>query len=563
MPAFPVRKRYSDIIFAVICVIIGVLGMFMLENADTVWVDESYQAVCVRRYKEAPLGLLVFWIGHLWTQIFGFSFLSLRILASVEGCLSVLLTSCYLYHHTRNLRLSAIVFLLCCVLLRAGGFYIYNWDSGSYLFDSLALCILISSISKADAKRCLLLGASIALMTLGRMPSGILLIPAVLLVCLAHKKRSVTNFLKPSFLILFSWLLTMTIMTWIILGNPINYINQFLSGNVITGHSPVTDIHRLFGRLAIITLEIPNTWFIGIVTIILSVIITGIKKRGNTMIVLCGWLLFCCFYSYWYSRSSHVISFISGIDTPVGIGLLLTLPVYKLFNRKLKAGKLKILQLWGCAFLILSISFGSDGFSRRMITAFAIPIIMAILWGMGNYGLRRYLKSFLVTGALTFTSVLWIHFATTVWMTRDCRKSDIYPYNGLKVYNESVYKKRKEVSEALKYIRTKGIPYIYLGNHIFSEAIGGAAEGLSFHEYHNTLVDERFWKNFKESAGNKIDAIVYYQDWQTKDYEGIINEMREEGFTKIVEIGDARIIIRDKRINPLKQYTIINDSGKP
>lgn len=80
--------------------------------------DESYQALCVADYRNNPLGMLAFFIGHLWQNLWGDTVLSLRCLASLEMLMAVGIAGLYLWRRTGRALMSAAVFTFC-ILVRA------------------------------------------------------------------------------------------------------------------------------------------------------------------------------------------------------------------------------------------------------------------------------------------------------------------------------------------------------------------------------------------------------------------------------------------------------------
>lgn len=88
--------------------------------------DESFQALCVADYQNSPIGMLAFYIGHLWQRLTGATVISLRCLASLEMLIAVGLGSFYLYRRSRRAMLSAGVFAICVTIARATAFQLYN-----------------------------------------------------------------------------------------------------------------------------------------------------------------------------------------------------------------------------------------------------------------------------------------------------------------------------------------------------------------------------------------------------------------------------------------------------
>lgn len=519
--------------------------------------DEMFQTICVRRYNELPLGLLVFWIGHLWTDLFGFSLLNLRYLTSIEYLLTMGVTTAYLYENTRNLRLSGLVFLLGCVLLRIGAFYIYNWDSGSYLFDGIALCLVLSLISRPNLKKAFFLGLAIGLMTLGRTPSGIFLPIACIIAWLStkeHDNKKMRN--RIPLMILTGWFITMVLFTTIILGSPWEYILLFAEGNVISGHSPINDFNRLWSRFYFMLDILPYIWFFGLSTILIALLLAKLNnKKIIFRCILCIWMIFCILNSYWMSKRASN-NLIDGMDTPLGLGLLLALPIYNLFTRKIKHNRFIRFKLWVCFLTVLSFAFGSDAFQERWIFAFTIPVIIAILWKVPSKSLKKFLKYFVFISTLSFSSMWIIHVISIKLSFREFVKSEIPLLEGLNLEKNKI-KNLEGIYNMINDLRKQGIPYVFAGDHLLSEMLAGADEGVSFHQFHANISECEDWDNYRDTAINKVDAVIVSPGDMSRFNKTLFNDLKKEGFSESARYENLILFKRDVRKNPDKQYEII------
>ena len=535
----------TNSIIVVLAFACGCAVMFLFIDYGDHLYDEIYQTLCVRRYRESPLGLLTFWIGNQWTSIFGFSFISLRILTSIELLLSMAVASCYTYILTKNIRLSSLMFFLGCVLLRIGSFYIYNWDTGTYLFDTLAVCALISIISKPTLSKAILLGLFISLMSMGRIPSVVFLPVSLIIVWLSLKEYPLSNKCKLISTVVLSCLVFSVLLCIIILGSPANYIHSFQMGNIISGHDPVSNHKMILNRLVFNILNLPERWFAGTFSLIISLICSRIKNLWVSSALLTVWIILCILISYWMTPTSLGIYLTLGIDTPLSLGLLIVLPVYSIFTHNYTSDYKLKLKLWACAAIFICMAFGSDGFTERMVSAFTLPIIVGLLWNLRAKNFHKFLKSFCFITTLTFTAMYITHIARFVSiMSRDSELATVPPYTGLHL-KSYYYDEIQRVDKAINFLKESEIPYAYLGNHLVTELIFGPDQGLSFQQYHYVLDTQNQWNLFKDDILPRINAVVCDISAPQSEYPEIIRDLERYGFTRQYKLGDALIIFRN------------------
>lgn len=534
----------------VICILFGITVMLTMNNYTGFWEDEIFQAICVQRYSEAPLGLLVFYIGHLWTDILGFTILNLRLLVSLESILAISVTTCFLYQMTRNLPLSGFAFLLGSLLMKIAAFPLYNWDSGLYLFDAITICFLICIIDKPSKGKCIWLGVLIGIITLGRTPSVILLPLSIIIICMAHlqniKQRS--DVICNCVMVLVGWSACILFLTYIILGNPNAYVNAFIDGNVISGHSPLKDTHALFMRLLYIVKKTTMVWFPGIGCFALSLILPRLKNKILSCSILCIWLLFCILLAWAIVQDMFEPEFplLHGGDVIIGIGLLISLPICQLFRKK-KVTRILYIKLLGIVFLYLSMAFGSDGYIERMTPSFTIPLIIGLLWQLRWKRLNLFLRYLIGISILTFGSMLGCQFWRIKALLKDAPILQNGPFNGIKTYyywDEVILK----VTDAVNYLKQKGTRYTVLAYHHPMELVFGPNNGIYFQNFHVYIRKEEDWKKYKEQLVKDVDAFVYEKKAEFWDSEDVIlRDLADEGFVNSMEIGEAVILYKDQQ----------------
>lgn len=549
------RKPYNFIILS-LCIIAGIAVMFSLLNARSFWGDEVYQTLCVRNYKEAPLGVLVYYIGHLWTSLFGFNMMNLRYLAAIETTLAIGVTSFYLYRITKQPLLTGFSFLLGCVLMKLCEFTLYNWDSGTYLFDSLAICCLVSSIGKPSRCKFIALGALIAFMALGRLTSGIFLLFTVIIIVFACKDtRSSFSTLQSLLLIVFSFCITFFLITFLILEFPLEYFNLLRDGKVVSGHSFQNDGYRLVCRLASIIQRMAVFWFPGIGCLFMALIFQKIKRKYVKILFLCLFTCYCLLLSYDIEKANvwMGIPLCIGGDGIIGFGLLLAYPIFNLFERGEK-NKIFILKLWAVFFLIISISFGSDAFFERMASGFLVPLLVGLIWQLKIVKLRNYLISLIGISLMVFASLfaftyLYLNISYNKYYSSPILSQGT-PFEGIITYfdeEEGAF----NIKEAVGFLNDHNIPFSPLEDHQMVELLYGPHNGLSFHEYHEKLHEVNGWLVYGDSITNNVDAFVY-SDCLPPKREMMLEHIKANGFTDTLRVGNAIIYFREGH-NPSRE----------
>lgn len=557
-PPSKAKSRYNaSIALTTACVVLGCVSMFVLDGYGAPGRDEQFQTLCVREYSNAPLGLLVFWIGHLWTEWLGFSMLNLRILTSIESLLAVGVTSLFLYRRLRNPMLAGVVFLLGCILLRTTGFYLYNWDSGTYLFDAISICLLISCIQRPGTIKLIGLGVAIALMTLGRLPSGLFLPLALIIIWLSQAESPTKTKLNSMLTVSTGWLLTVILLTWIILGSPVRYIELLTGGNIVTGHSPVEDYDWIVYCVKKLVLTTPRYQSTAFACVIIAVACAKIKSRWNRVIWGCLTLWGVLFVALGFilPRGIYSHKWFFGYDMPFDFGLLIAVPIYNLFHKeKIRLNRETKLSLWACLALLAAMAFGSDAFWERCISGFIIPVLICLLWPVKREGFHRFMRYFVAVATITFCAI-FIGHNISLWL----HLKDMEPISGSKVMN-GIRGSSISIDEALKSrdainkVRKEGIPYIYLGNHLGANLETGQDEGFSFHNYHFQFTYYDYWQRFGADYIDKADAVIYLPDFHDYEYDLIVPELRTMGFTREEKEGDAIILYREPRKHPDKTY---------
>ena len=538
--------RILKYVFVAIPVITGLFFILPLFNFESLWADEFYQAICVRRYKEAPMGILTFFIGNKWTEVFGFSLLNLRILAAVEGVLAITITSIFSYRCTKNAILSAFSFLLACLLYKYAAFPIYNWDSGTYLFDAIAICLMISLISHPSKIKYVLLGIIIGLMTLGRLPSGIFIVFSCVLIFIANKYNS-SGFNSPKaiFYVLAGWIFAILLLLTIIYDSPLNFFSYLKLENTVPRHSLIHDGKYLFDRLWKISWISTAKWFPGLGCMLIAVVLPYIRKRIISILIVSFWLIFCLLLAF-QRYTEYQMPMALGGDSVVGFALILVYPIYCTLKNK-KTNPIVNIKLWGVVAILISMSFGSDGYFERSLTAFVVPILITIVWNVNIKPLKTYIISTFTVCIPVFAIMLSCYFCL---LGRKIYQNETYSLS-FPVFKEIIFKTEffgiqlNEVKDAIPHLQKNGTKFAYLANPQLVEVVYGQNQGISFHRFGEELSMPEVWEKNRDNILPQIDAVVYPSSLDLIEAVTVLDDLKNEGFTNIKKIGGAIVMYRD------------------
>lgn len=392
------RNKYK-IAIGILLILIGIVVLFSNRLYYSGFsADENYQALCVRDYKNSPLAIGVFYLGHLWTEVWGFSLLSLRLLCRVCFLFSITVGSFFLFYQTKNFLVAAIVFLICCILTDLGCFSFYNWDTGAYPFETLGVLAFITYIKKQNLCSTIILGGACGLMAIARIPLLSTFILAIALI-IYYQDKKVRSFALSFYQILIVFIsMAVTVGScYLFITGSLQELNECLSmNNIITGHGIdfknfiSTYIWRTEAFLPMVILSmIPiTTCFIGA---------TAIYNNNKTL----TWLICItvCFIINWSILRINALVHDTYIPPLFGIGLSLPLilslipfsPYTKWFDKNDNISKLstnkevKIKMLCYCGLIFLW-GIGSDTPFQRWDSPVIIPFVIATAWN--SYGHR-------------------------------------------------------------------------------------------------------------------------------------------------------------------------------
>lgn len=167
------------------------------------------------------------------------------------------------------------------------------------------------------------------------------------------------------------------------------------------------NIHHLWGRLAVESLDFTNCWYYAVGCFGLALIIPRIKRRWVVLCLFIVWPLLSAVEMFNLSSHYPVTDFFLGISLSVAAGLLLVLPIYRLFAEKeIRPGIESEMILWASAIMLIFLPIAQDGLLQRTSAVYLIPYVMGALISCNAPLLKRYLKIAVSLFVVTFTVVL-------------------------------------------------------------------------------------------------------------------------------------------------------------
>jgi hypothetical protein len=387
-------------ILSAITLLLGMLLPFIGLGNDFTHRDEAYQALCVANYADCPLAMLSFYIGNVWTRLFGDEILSLRILMLICYEFSIAIACVYMYRHTRKLFTSAMMFLIMCLGCRYFTLGIYGWDAGAYPAMTLTTVALLSYANNPSLKRIALVGIAAALSAMSRIPTMAIL--PVILIVIIYKRRDLSATLRDSGLGLLSFVLTAFLVILLMTsGHPSLYIAAWSPENIINGHC---NIHVLIWRFTEVSYNLIPAFMPMAVCAAAACYMTRVQRHIKLNFAIC--LVGCTLTSYLFFVSYtldgiYAVGILQGLFIAM---ILLPWMRHSVHNRPVDVNIQAIIIIVACS---LMAAVGSDGFPERPMVINTIPLLWAYLY-------RRYsaILNYLIVFAL-FASISFYYFDTT------------------------------------------------------------------------------------------------------------------------------------------------------
>ncbi len=552
---FILNTWWTKIIWILFCVAVSFWGFAFLQGWGDVWKDEAYQTWSILNWESSRVAPLSYWVGYKWMSIFGFKVVNLRLLATIIGSLAVTTSVIYSYYRTKNLILCGFLLMLGTWVWRADAFMLYNWDSGSYLLDCMALICIVEYFRRPTLNKAVFCGVTCALMTLGRLPSGILgPLMCVLMCCYGWRndipyRKTLLNIcvFVAVFIVVFICLLTL------MYGNPVEYINSLNQGK-IGGHS-LNDLGNYKWRMYIL---LENFTFIFSPAIFCILLPLLFRKRLSVLLNekvfesrLKEWLIISCLCLFivieaiWTAKL-YLVSLPEGIlgcTVPIVVALLLLCPVRNYSNPDKPKMKIPEWELWGCAVTVLASIFGSDSYVGRIEGGFFLPIIIAVLWILGR-GVKEYLSVVVVLWLLCCIGINVMHW---IIQTRECiyeYTDEIGLYSGIKS-SVDFDKIIEDLKPAISLIKKNHEKYILIDDRNVIGMVLGPDDGPGYHDFEFFSEYPENWRRRHIDMLDRIDAVVYSKDFVKNKISAqkVVEMLRGYGYVYSQET-DGAVIVR-------------------
>lgn len=510
--------------------------------------DESFHALCVADYRSSPLGMLAFYIGHLWQRLTGATVLSLRCLASLEMLIAIGLGSFYLYRRSRRALLSAGVFAICVTVARATAFQLYNWDSGSYLFDAMALVAVASFLRGGDPRKVFFAAIAAACMALARVPL-VVFIPIIFVFVWAGCRR---HGFSPRATALTLTLYTVSVAATVLLlvtlmcGSPAEYLASFRPENIITGHSP-SDLHlwldrlRDYGYNQLIWLA-PSVGALWIALFLYRLRPGRLWLRAPLVLFLVGFsaLIYRHRDAWCYFEWNSL-----GTDSPLLLFMLLLFPAWNLTHSGSHRLNTPRLELWWCGAMAVLMSFGSDTFFERMCGGFILPVIIAAGWpaAITSHGMFRLGKIVLLLSLAVFGPVVaeqWVMKARINTVTPPARYA---PLRGLKISSDAL--NWLEVNEAaVNSARSLGMRYVICENRFIPQLVFDRDNGPRRSIFHIDAGDPSCWPPEQNMAVDSAQMVIF--NGGSTPSQLVFDHLRTLGFSEVASRCGVQIFVRSR-----------------
>lgn len=555
-----VNSKPLNVICGGLFILLGLVAAVVMRNWGTISHDEAYQTWAVLNWQDMRTAPLSFWIGAKWLEVTGINMLNLRLLARIIAIVSVAVTCLYLFLRTRRGVLSCFVFMVCMWVWRSDAFMIYNWDSGSYLWDVLALISIVEYFRSPSVNKALLTGGACALMTLGRMPSGVIVIAWAILSFLygRENKLGFKHFLTTLSAFGLAFLAVFTIILWSTYSNPIEYFSTLNKG-VVGGHS-LSNLDNYKFRLIFMSRYFTFLYFPALLCLLtcwvcrkrffISSGLTHVKRHIGVILTL---FIICVFVAFWEVKfhNDDSAECFMGCAVPIVVGFLLLVPLRNFSFPGAEKIRISKWQMWGCAIVIFSMLFGSDAYTERIEGGIVLPVIILILWATENHAVQRYVL--LVTGVWLFCCV---GMNVSHWANQ--RRYCTYLYDNSNPVIADIYGEYdiqgicKSLSPGVEKIKNADEKYILLEdenqNRTLFGLLLGADNGPGYNDFQFASTSMNSWTPEKVALLNETDALLFRRESMESDYElqSVVRLMQEKGFTYQEEVGDC-IILRKNR----------------
>ncbi|MDE7160197.1 MAG: hypothetical protein K2O24_05065 [Muribaculaceae bacterium] len=543
------------------CIATGLFAYLYLFGYGEIWADESYQTFCVLHPEMTRLAPLTFFMGHGWLSVTGMKILNLRFLAVTLGCLTVVVSCFYAWRRTRNVLLASLLFMVCSWIWRMDAFMLYNWESGTLLWDALGMIAAVEFFRRPSCARGAICGAAFALMTAGRLPSGIIM-PIFLGILWwgvsggrLSRRVAWTGGLASSA----SFCLVLLLIIIVLYGSIGAYVSDF-SEYVVSGHGVGGGFAKLKWRMMAMVPAVMERNIVPVACILLPLLFrhrlrdmaqgraSAAEKRRTLIAALICVVCIVVTGIFMVKQDEAGLQAEGLMGAACGVaGAWILLPAVRNFAWPGKKPlQTPVLSLAACAAVLVAMMFGSDAYFERVEAGFSLPVIVAVLWCMGRGAINRYLVT-----SLGVVMVGCVSIVATQW---DCmRKVCVYrpievPELCTGIVSPDDYDKEYAQWEvAVKDVRKSGDRWVLLSDdRIRWRLMLGVDDGPGVHDYH--FKPSNIWKmpDGELQFLDSITAVVYLKEdyMYDSDLQMTLKELAARGFVNETDRGAAVILRR-------------------
>lgn len=404
-------RNTSYWIGCILIIIIGIIAIFSNVLFFFIFGDEGYQALCARNPLSSPIAAGTFYIGHVFTQLFGDSLISLRFLSKICYIFTIGISCLYFNSKTDNPLVSSIIFLILGVCSTISGFYIFNWDTMAYPFEAIGLILLLNYNKKPKYSNIIFCGIACGLMSYVRFPLIITSILYLATIIYAHRNSAnrISTIIKHCIVGILSCVFILLLCAKITYGSLSSYFGSFISENFINGHG----MDNIGGILWKANYLIPYIFISGVPTIFSFILANFYRKISvhKTSFIIIS-LIFTTF-SYWMIvRLSVVIGWgydntIYGLPFPFFYLPFLLIFYYKYFRSHQFPHSL-IFNILIIFLFYLAEGFGSDTPYERLNISFAFPILLATIYSSIDQSIKESIFRWLYISAVSLTIICFL-----------------------------------------------------------------------------------------------------------------------------------------------------------
>lgn len=524
-------KQYKYIVVSALIALTLVIPWIGLGMGAPSNGDEGYMNLCIRDYRNSPLAMLAFYTGHLWTSLFGDSFLTIRRLGYFMGNLAILIGCVYYFQRTRNQLQAMCLFALGCAAMSLERFLIYNWDVAAYPYYALVAVFLIDDIRSPRIWKVCAAGMAVTLLFLSRIQL-VVLAPVFAVVVAISVRGERGKCIGHLFAYILSVTVTFVLLTWLMCGSVSAYFNAFSADNIITGHGP-DDVRKIYYSFKSIFARNIATFSLSLSAIIVAMAlcicgrVSVIKKVALYLFLALSGFGYYIVMSILCSPLFNILTSFTGIV----IFLLLLFPAYNLFlKKKEKTPALQLSVMW---ILLVSPVFGSDSTICRMFSSFLLAPLMAMFYPCAtrNPRLGRLLQSLVMACLVTYGSAM----IGRVYISGrySCLSMNKFPMQEGIWADDLEYSRWKAVYDITLEVRATGARLNYDGWERYAFAYSmQTSPVLNLHLYH--IQDD------ESSVMRRRRVVDAYDAWlltrvDRNQITGICKMLNEEGFEMVMD----------------------------